>query len=84
MPLVDTIAGVSIRIRTREPHPTPHVHAEYGDYYASIAISTTWIVLEGEVHPRKLKILKKELTKPEKVKFLQQKWHEYHPDKPQI
>lgn len=55
MPLISAFYGILIRMFFND-HPPPHFHARYGEFEATIEISTL-DVMEGELPPRALKLV---------------------------
>ncbi|SMM98925.1 conserved hypothetical protein [uncultured Candidatus Thioglobus sp.] len=58
MPIISMFYGVIIRLyfKDNKMHNTPHIHAEYAEFEASIAIETGE-VLSGKIPNKKLKLV---------------------------
>ncbi|MEO8592590.1 MAG: DUF4160 domain-containing protein [Candidatus Solibacter sp.] len=55
MPIISAFYGIQIRMFFND-HPPPHFHARYGDFEATVEISTAG-VLEGRLPARALKLV---------------------------
>ena len=56
MPVISVFFGIVVRMFHQDHNP-PHIHVQYGEYNAIVAIKTTKL-LHGKLPPRVLKILR--------------------------